>query len=113
MLHQRMGRHVTGDRQQRGLLVWVTLSMGLTFRDLWLAAHGGGTTPSWLLSTETAAWGVSAISGLAALDSQDRATNPARSRAPRTLIAAAGAAAVATHGVRLVIYSRARVTKQG
>lgn len=104
-----MRRHLSDDRQRRGLLLWVIFSSGLTTRDLWLAGHGGGATPSWLLRAETAAFSLSAVSGLAALRTQSRATDRAGSKALKTTTAAAGAAAVVMHGVRLAIYLRARV----
>ncbi len=92
-------------------MLWVILSSGLTIRDLWLAAHGGGVTPSWLLRGETTAFGLSAISGLAALISTSRETDRTRAKALTTAADALGVAAVVMHGVRLAIYLRARGRK--
>lgn len=108
-----MPRHLTDDRRRRGLLLWVAFSLGLAIRDLWLAAHGGGATPSWLLRAETAAFSLSAISGLTALKSGSRAAGRAGSEALKIATVAGGVAAVMSHGVRLAIYLRARVTEPG
>lgn len=108
-----MRRHLTDGRRQRGLLLWVIFSLGLTIRDLWLAAHGGGATPSWLLHAETAAFSLSAISGLVALNSRPRATDRAGLEALKTATVAVGVAAVVMHGVRLAIYLRASVARPG
>ncbi len=103
-----MRRHVTEGRGRGGLLLWVTFSSGLAIRDLWLAAHGGGVTPSWLLRGEATAFSMSAVSGLAALTSTSRATDCASAKALNTATNASGVAAVVMHGVRLAIYLRAR-----
>lgn len=106
-----MRRHLTDDRRRGGLLLWVIVSSGLAIRDLWLAAHGGGVTPSWLLRAETTAFSLSAVSSLAALTSMSRASDRAELKALKTAASAVGVAAVAMHGVRLAIYLRARGTK--
>lgn len=105
-----MRRHLADGRERGGLLLWVIFSSGLAIRDLWLAAHGGGVTPSWLLCGETTGFGLSAISGLASLASTSRATDSARAKALKTAAKALGVTAVVMHGVRLAIYLKARET---
>ena len=107
-----MGRHLTDERRQGGLLLWVIYGSGLTIRDLWLTAHDGGAAPCWLLRAETIAFGLSTMSSLSALKSWSRAADRARSEALKTA-AATGVAAVLIHGVRLSIYLRANRAKPG
>jgi len=85
-------------------LLWITCSSGLAIRDLWLVAHGGGVTPSWLLRAETTAFSLSATSGLAALTSMSRGSDRAEVKSLKTAANAKGVAAVVMHGVRLAIY---------
>ena len=92
-------------------MLWVTLSSSLAIRDLWLAAHGGGVTPSWLLRAETTAFSLSAVSGLAALTSMSRPSDHAKVKALKIAANALGVAAIAIHGVRLAIYLGARGAK--
>ena len=99
-----MRRHVNDGRGRGGLLLWVTFSSGLAVRDLWLAAHGGGVTSSWLLRAETTAFSLSAVGGLAALASMARSSDHAEVKALKTAASAVGVAAVVMHGVRLAIY---------
>ena len=110
-LNRRMRRHLTDDCGRAGLSLWVTVSSGLAFRDLWLVAHGGGVTPGWLLRVETTAFGLSAVSGLAALASMSRASDRFEVKALTNAANALGIAALLTHGVRLAIYLGAGRTK--
>lgn len=109
--NRRVRRYLTDDHRQVGLVLWVIFSSGLTIRDLWLAAHGGGATPSWLLRAETAAFSLSAISGLAALASPTRSTDRPGSKVLKTAMAVGGVAAVVMHGIRLDIYLKAHGRK--
>ncbi len=70
-----------------------------------------GVTPGRLLHAETAAFGLSAVSGLAALTSMSRASDCADVKPLKTAAKASGVAAVLMHGVRLAIYLGARQTK--
>ena len=110
-LNRRMRSDLTNGRGRGGLSLWVTFSSGLAIRDFWLAAHGGGATLGWLLRSETIAFSLSAVSGLAALTSMSRASYRAEPKALRTATNAFGVAAVVLHGVRLAIYLGARRTK--
>jgi hypothetical protein len=67
-------------------------------------------TPRWLLRSETTAFSLSAIFGLAALISI-RASGGAGARVLTTSARGAGVVAVAMHGVRLSVYLKARGTK--
>lgn len=94
-------------------MLWVTCSSGLAIRGFWLAAHGGGVTPSWLLRAETTAFSLSAVSGLAALISMSRASDRAEVKALNTATNALGVAAVLMHGVRLAVYLRSHRARPG
>ena len=94
--------------RDRRLLLWVVTCSGLATRGLWLSAAGGGLTPGWLLRAETGASGLAALSGLTALASSPRACTREALEPLVRVTTTAGSAALAIHGVRLVLYLRAR-----
>ena len=99
--------------RRAGLLLWVIASSGLAGRDLWLAAHGGGATPGWLLRAETGLFGIAALSGVVELASS-WSTDPDQTATHTAWLATAtGTAAITLHGVRLVLYLAARRARRG
>jgi len=93
-----------GRQGDRRLQLTVAISVGFAARDTCLLARGGGTTPAWLLATETVAFTATALAGLATLRSatSDRATEGSLGRAWIWAIWMASFA----HCLRVVIYVR-------
>jgi hypothetical protein len=91
---------------RRPLSYLVAISLLLFARDLWLSVRGGGATPRWLLSVETAAFGFTALGGIAG--SMARPGNQLDRWPVNRVIGAAGTVAPLAHAARLVIYLRNR-----
>lgn len=94
-----MSHAATSDSSQRCRLWGLLLaSIGITLRDLQLAAYGGGITPRWMLRVETASFAACALAGSCALTSRRQSAAAERATVLFGLLGAA------VHGTRLTLF---------